>query len=229
MNSYELSRAFFNWSFENPEKIKPNHVAIFFFAMEHCNRLGGKDKFGFPTSMVKDAIGIKDYSTYIKALNDLIAWGFIVLVEKSTNQYSSNIIALGKFPKAHPKAHPKALDKAFIKHASKQPQSTPQSIPSIDKQGTIEQGTIKEQEQNNIPTLQEFLEYCKTIKGINYPTLIFSLTAKYNSWVADGWKDGNGKPIKVWKTKIVNVIPHLKPMQEEVSTARPYGAKDYGK
>jgi len=226
MNSYELSRAFFNWSFENPEKIKPNHVAIFFFAMEHCNRLGGKDKFGFPTSMVKDAIGIKDYSTYIKALNDLIVWGFIVLVEKSTNQYSSNIIALGKFPKARLKA----LDKAFIKHASKQPQSTPQSIPSIDKQGTIEQGTIKqEQEKNNIPTLQEFLEYCKTIEGINYPTLIFSLTAKYNSWVADGWKDGNGKPIKVWKTKIVNVIPHLKPMQEEVSTARPYGAKDYGK
>jgi len=92
MNGYELSRKWFDWSFENPEKISPNHSALYFFAIEHCNRLGWREKFGFPTEMAKDAIGIKSYTTYIKTLNDLVDWGFIKMVEKSKNQYSSNII-----------------------------------------------------------------------------------------------------------------------------------------
>ncbi len=125
MNSYELSRAFFDWCFANPEKVKPNHVALYFFAIEHCNRLGWKTKFGLPTTMTKEAIGIKSYNTYINALNDLVEWGFIELVERSKNQYSSNIIALSNFNKAHDKA----LDKALIKHGSKQSES----IGSIDK------------------------------------------------------------------------------------------------
>ena len=51
------------------------------------------------------------------------------MVEKSTNQYSSNIITLSNFDKATSKA----LDKAFIKHDIKQRES----ISSIDKQVTI--------------------------------------------------------------------------------------------
>lgn len=49
MNGYELSRKWFDWCFENPEKINPNHSAMYFFIIEHCNRLGWKDKFGLPT------------------------------------------------------------------------------------------------------------------------------------------------------------------------------------
>ena len=125
MNSYELSRNYFDWCFENPEKITPNHTAIYFFAVEHCNRLGWKDKFGLPSQMVMDAIGIKNWRTYIKAFNDLNEWGFFELVEKSKNQYSSNIIAIVK----NTKATTKALDKAMQKHEQKQGQS----IVSIDK------------------------------------------------------------------------------------------------
>lgn len=137
MNSYDLSRSFWNWAFENPDKIKPIHSALYFFAIEHCNRLGWKVKFGLPTTMAKEAIGIKSYNTYIKALNDLCEFGFIILIEKSKNQYSSNIIALSNFDKAGTKA----LDKALIKHGTKQSESTVQSIGSIYKQETIEQET----------------------------------------------------------------------------------------
>lgn len=133
MNSYELSRKWFDWSFENPEKISTNHSALYFFAIEHCNRLGWRKKFGFPTEMAKDAIGIKSYKTYIKTLNDLVDWGFIEMVEKSRNQYSANIIALVEFTEALDKA----LDKAMVKHVSKQDQSTYQSSTSIDKHITI--------------------------------------------------------------------------------------------
>lgn len=138
MDLYSLSRQWFDWSFENPELIKPSHTALYFFCIEHCNRLGWKDKFGLPTTMAKDAIGIKSYHTYIDTLNDLINWGFIKLIQKSTNQYSCNIIALSN----NAKAHSKALDKALIKHMSKQSQSTVQSIDSIDIQDTSIQNTI---------------------------------------------------------------------------------------
>lgn len=125
INGYNLSRNWFNFCFDNPEKIKPSHTALYFFCIEHCNRLGWKEKFGLPTTMVKEAIGIRSYNTYINTLKDLVDFGFIKMIEKSKNQYSSNIIALSNFNKA---PH-KALDEALIKHETKQGES----IDSIDK------------------------------------------------------------------------------------------------
>ena len=133
MNGYELSRQWFDWSFENPEKSSPVHAAVYFFAIEHCNRLGWKSKFGFPTTMAMEAIGIKSYNTYIKIFNDLIDWNFFILIEKSRNQYSSNIIALSNIDKALNKALDKALTKHLTKHLTKQGESTPQSNGSINK------------------------------------------------------------------------------------------------
>ena len=133
MDYFKLTRAFWDFAFENPEKIKPNHCALYLFIVEHCNRLGWKHKFGLPTTMVKDAIGIRSYNTYITTLNDLVEFGLIDLIEKSKNQYSSNIVAISNFNNTLDKA----LDKALIKHGTKQSESTIQSIDSINKQDTI--------------------------------------------------------------------------------------------
>jgi len=134
MNGYELSRTFTNFAFDNPEKISPNHYAIYFFAIEHCNRLGWKDKFGFPSQMTMDAIGIKKNQTYTRYFNELVDWGFFKLIQRSSNQYSSNIISLQS---AVPKKG-EALDKAIIKHGVKQTEGmgsgNGQSNSTIDKQ-----------------------------------------------------------------------------------------------
>ena len=105
-----MSRSWFDFCFENPEKIKPIHTAMYFFAIEHCNRLGWKNKFGLPSTMVMEATGIKSYNTYINTFNDIVRFGFIKIIERSKNQYSSNIIALSNYNKATNKA----LDKALI-------------------------------------------------------------------------------------------------------------------
>jgi hypothetical protein len=144
MNSYELSRNWFNWCFENPEKISPNHTAMYFFIIEHCNRLGWKEKFGLPMEMTKDAIGIKNYRTYSNTLNDLIEWGFITLIQKSKNQYSSNVIAIVK----NTKANTKALDKAMQTHSQKQVHDTV----CIDKPNN----NITIEQINNIFSFDEF-------------------------------------------------------------------------
>ena len=190
MNSYDLSRKWFDWTFENPERINPNHTALYFFIIEHCNRLGWKEKFGLPTTMAKEAIGIRSYNTYINTLNDLVEFGFIKLIEKSKNQYSSNIVALSNFDKAPDKA----LDKAMIKHGTKQRESTD----SINKQETIE--------QIYIPTFIEFLKFAiEQVPNINKD----EVKLKYESWKVNNWKDGNNKQIKNWKTKLLNTLPYI--------------------
>lgn len=137
MDVFKLSRNFFDWSFENPELISPTHSAIFFFAIEHCNRLWWKEKFWFPTSMVMEAIWIRKWETYNKSYQDLVKWWFIKEIEKSKNQYSSCIISISN---ATPKKG-KALDKALVKHSRKHSESTGESKGVIDIQETNKQET----------------------------------------------------------------------------------------
>jgi hypothetical protein len=201
MNGYELSRKWFDWSFENPEQINPNHTALYFFIIEHCNRLGWKEKFGLPTTMAKEAIGIRSYNTYINTLNDLVEFGFINLIEKSKNQYSSNIIALSNFDKAHDKA----LDKALIKHTTKQGES----IVSIDKQETKNNKFI-------IPTFNDVLEYCMQnnldVDGVKF----------INFYESKGWMVGKNK-MKDWKAAIrtwVKPKPQVEISPEELKAIK---------
>ena len=42
LSGYELSRDWFDWCFEHSDEIRPTHTALYFFAIEHCNRLGWK-------------------------------------------------------------------------------------------------------------------------------------------------------------------------------------------
>ena len=202
MNGYDLSRTFWDFAFENPEKIKPIHPAIYFFAIEHCNRLGWKEKFGLPSQMVMEAIGVKNWKTYSQGLKELIDFGFLKMIEKSTNQYSSNIIAIVNFTKAHTKA----LDKALSKHGAKQSTKQSQSIVSINKQETIEQRTIEQ----DIPAWEEFENYALKKKPLVNKS---DLKLKYEAWVESGWKKQtkDGKLVKIlnWKSTLLNTLPYI--------------------
>jgi len=206
INGYQLSRSWFDFCFANPELINPNHTAIFTFAIEHCNRLGWKEKFGFPSQMTMDALGIKNHHTYIKYFNDLVDWGFFKLVQKSTNQYSANIISL-QYGKSK---NGKALDKAFITHASKQPteqqhsnpQSTPQSNDSIDK--PINQLTNKPILSTTVDHEFEIsiLEIIRSIKSENTGTehKPYKITPKRIRMIANRKKDF----LKLWPGRDFN-------------------------
>ena len=219
LTGYDLSRDWFDFCYENPEKICPSHTALYFFAIEHCNRLGWKPKFGLPTEMTKEAIGIKSTHTYIKIFNDLVEFGFFKLIEKSKNQYSSNIIALSK----NDKALYKALDKAQTKHYTKHEQSTIQSNDTINKLLNIEHINIElinnnidlislnlekwilqELEENSNPILRrpKIEEFVDFFKSNGYTEL--SAENAWHYYVENNWKDKSGKQVKNWKIKVRN-------------------------
>ncbi|WP_034919650.1 hypothetical protein [Gillisia sp. CAL575] len=152
MTGYEYSRTWFDFSFANTHKIKPNHTAIYFFAIERCNRLGWKEEFGFPTDLAMEALGIKNYKSYICALQDLADWGFIKWIQKSKNQYTANIIALVK----NNKPVLKALDKAMFSHNPKQVHSSSQGIASIDKQENYKTINLKTLEKKLLIEIKDF-------------------------------------------------------------------------
>jgi len=103
--------------------------------------------------MTKEAIGMKSYNTYINTFNDLVAWGFIEVLQKSKNQYSSNIVALSYFDKALDKA----LDKAMLMQVIKQCKSTSESNDSIDELITKKEELITKIDKNEI-FVSELLE-----------------------------------------------------------------------
>lgn len=58
-----------------------------------------------------------------------------------------------------------------------------------------------------IPDYPEFLLYAKEKEPkINEA----DLKLKYDSWVVNDWKDGNGNKIVNWKSKLLNTIPYMK-------------------
>ena len=66
--------------------------------------------------------------------------------------------------------------------------------------------------QKNAPTLQDFYLYASSL-SIWDESFAFQLEAKYEQWVENNWKDGHGKKIKNWKTKLRNTLPYFKKQQ----------------
>jgi hypothetical protein len=74
------------------------------------------------------------------------------------------------------------------------------------KSNAIREEKIRE-DNNKIPTFIEFRDYALQNKPL---ANIKDLKLKYDSWVANGWKDGNNKKIVNWKSKILNTLPFIK-------------------
>lgn len=66
---------------------------------------------------------------------------------------------------------------------------------------------VKNEKKINIPLLEDFLEYAVE----NKPKVdTDAVRLKYESWKVNNWRDGNDKPIKNWKSKLLNTLPHIK-------------------
>ena len=191
----EHIKKWFEWTFQNPEKITTNHTALYMFCVYVQQSFGNKDKFTLNTSVAMESLGIASYNTYNKTLNDLIKWKFLKEIVRAKNQYQNSCFALSKFDKAQYKA----LGTALLQNGE------------IQKVTSVK---IDKEKKSEIPTFNEFFTFISLIDEYKEKaeSLRYSIQAKYDSWIDNGWKDGNNTPIKQWKTKIRNTLPFLKPI-----------------
>lgn len=171
MNSYELSRPFWDWAFENPEKITPSHAGFMFWLIELNNRLGWKPRFSLPTFHTMEVLGIKSYKTYKSILNDLIAWGFVKLHQKAKNNHTANVIELVIFTKSPTKSLTNSLTNSSP--------SQVQVKSTIDKPQTIKPKTI-----NQETALLIFDSFRKKYPGTKRgnPTEFENFKKKHSDW-----------------------------------------------
>lgn len=135
MNGYELTRDWFDFRFENPDKCKPIHTELYIYIIDQWNRLGQVNKFGLPTQYTMQVLNINSYNTFKTALDKLVEFGFIHLVSESKNQHQSRVVALSK----NDKASSKALDKANANTLYKAIYKAPDTI--IEQKNNTEQQT----------------------------------------------------------------------------------------
>lgn len=205
MTGYEFSRGWFEYSFANSRKVKPIHTAIFFFAIECCNRLGWKEEFGFPTNLAMETLGIKNYKTYIQGLQDLVDWGFIIWIQKSKNQFTANSIALVKNHKALPKALPKAVSKASPKHYPKQVQS----IASIDK-------LINNTKPLNLETLKQTpLLEIKSFEVFGNQKIYYQWAFKFQKLFLKNLENRGGPKKKIEEATYEELVTPIEKMMKE--------------
>lgn len=151
-------------------------------------------------------------------------WNFIVSqLNKMQENYQSNIVErnqnngkLGGRPskdKGENPNNPMGLKKP------KEPKLTQKTLNRIES-NIIEDNKI-EDNKNSVPAFDLFLSYALE----NKPNVSKqALELKYKAWVVNGWKDGNDKAIKNWKTKLLNTLPHIeegKPIRKEGEQLNP--------
>ena len=60
-----------------------------------------------------------------------------------------------------------------------------------------------------IPSIRLFQLYAKE-NDKDYAGKINQINLKYKAWVENDWKDGNNKPIKNWKTKLLHALGYMR-------------------
>ena len=171
MNSYSLTRKWFDFISENSGKVKPQHTSLYMFAIEHCNRLGWQKEFGFPTSYSMIYTGIATYKTYIKTFSELVEFGFIRVLKKSKNQYSANIISLVGFDSEIPKKPLSALDRAIMNENSEN------NFAYVDLTKALPQAEPKHYHKH-YPKQNQSVDISRS--SINKPTKLTKLTKPQN-------------------------------------------------
>lgn len=115
MNTYKLSKRFFDHIFESFEA-KTFDISLFFYIVDLANRLGWKELIDLPTRLTMAGTKIGAYPTYKRSLENLTKWGFIDWIYKAKNDtYAANVIKLNCFVE-NVEAPIKAFTKAVNMH-----------------------------------------------------------------------------------------------------------------
>ncbi|MCK5600298.1 DUF4373 domain-containing protein [Candidatus Pacearchaeota archaeon] len=93
------------------------------------------------------------------------------------------------------------------------------ALPQQSNGNAKKESKVKESKVNkiDIPTWNDFLNYATEKKPeVNQSVL----KLKFDSWVENRWKDGNQKPIKNWKSKLLNTLPFIEERKQSLEVQK---------
>ncbi len=94
-NGYRLSKQIFEFTKTYNDRLRPGHIALYFWICELNNKIGwGQDVIGLPTMEAMKMIGMKDRRFYRRVLTELEDLGLIRIVKLSPNQYVATQVEL---------------------------------------------------------------------------------------------------------------------------------------
>lgn len=169
MDWYTLSRQWFDFAFENPDKSITTEWLLYLWIVENWNRNGQKEKFWLPTFHSMSACGIKSPNTYHKALKNIIEYWFIKVLQEAKNQNTSTVISLLAYPK-NESADKSALDMALIQQLSQQEEHIKQDNKETKKQ------------RNNTEQFKQFYEESLNTSIENRNATQFLVVCFFDLW-----------------------------------------------
>jgi len=213
INGFEQIKAFYSWVFSNPDKVRPTHISLYLFLWNQANRSNWVEWFKCPYDLAMQGACIGNKGTYYKSLDDLQNFK-LIKYKKGMNNYKAPQIHLIKLYDTEPLTVP-------LSEQVTEPLTEPLTellTGNIYKLITDNYELVNKNLskwisncKNEIPTSQDFINHALSKKD-NLDEE--SIRLKYEAWKENGWKDGNDKPIKNWKSKLTNTIPYLKAIEK---------------
>ena len=215
MNDSGLTEKF--WKFNEKEPLGAIAVALYFFLLVIWKKNEQND-FSLSDTEICERLKITR-PTIITLRQKLVTLGIIQYQSKNglpghykiLSEYSPTLSAFAKLETKNEGSTTKRSQKT-IQKKKKNAEKSLQNIENLQNQNILSNDSLKTpittSLSDNIPSIEEFLEYAKTLE--NYlPELENLIKEKYDSWLGNGWKNGYDKPITNWKSSIKNTIPFL--------------------
>lgn len=180
------------WKFNEKEPLGHTTIAVYLLLI---NLWDDNNKADFSISDKQISINLKISRKTVKCAKDnlrnlgLLSYknrnGFACIYKLITNyEFSSQII-----------------ERKTPQKKTQTPYSPPLPLPKVPE--------IKLPE--DVPEESEFLAFAKSLEiyDAESPNIDFQIKTKYESWRENGWKNGNNRPIKNWKTALKATLPYL--------------------
>ena len=208
MEYLELIRKF--WTFIGEYPLNTSIISFYLFLLEKWN-IGKQKDFEFSDKEISKKLKM-DRNTIRKSKETLRNLGLINY--QITNGYPTfyKIIldySIRKSNKDLPIAEKKKVSQEVIVPAIDPP--TIEVPPTASSVETPPPPPKQSKPKLNIepPTLEEFIEYAKTLE-LYEESLMPHLKTKYETWNENNWVNGYGKPILNWKLTLKSTMPYLK-------------------
>ncbi len=98
------------------------------------------------------------------------------------------------------------------------------TLTNVERGNTVNDNVNVNERKTNIPSFSDFLDYAILKKPkVNKDCI----KLKFDSWVENDWQDGNDKPIKNWKTKLLNTLPYIEENKARTNPNKTVDRKDF--